>query len=74
MQILKRLFLFAALLASPLRNRAADMAQTLRQDGKINTVLVVVGILLAGVVVWLVALDRRVSRMEKENTHNGDKA
>ncbi len=74
MQILKRLFLFAALLASPLRNRAADMAQTLRQDGKINTVLVVVGILLAGVVVWLVALDRQVSRMEKENTHNQDKA
>jgi hypothetical protein len=33
-----------------------------------------VGILLAGVVVWLVALDRRVARMEKENTHNGDKA
>jgi hypothetical protein len=74
MHIIKRLFLFAALLASPLRSRAADVAQTLRQDGKFNTVLVVVGILLAGVVVWLVALDRRVARMEKENTHNGDKA
>lgn len=74
MQIFKRLFLIAALLATPLRSRAGDVAQTLRQDGKINTVLVVVGILLAGVVVWLVSLDRRVSRMEKEQSQSGDKA
>lgn len=74
MQILKRLLLFAALLATPMRSRAGDVAQTLRQDGKINTVLVVVGILLAGVVFWLVTLDRRVSRMEKEQSQNNDKA
>ncbi len=43
-----------------------EMADTLRQDGKIYVVVVVLLTLLAGVFFYLVSLDRKVSRLEKQ--------
>lgn len=43
-----------------------EMADTLRQDGKIYVVVIVLLTVLAGVVVYLVSLDRKVSKLEKQ--------
>ena len=43
-----------------------EMADTLRQDGKIWVVVVVLLTVLAGLIVYLIALDRKVSKLEKQ--------
>ena len=43
-----------------------EMADTLRRDGKIYVVVVVLLTVLAGVIVYLVLLDRKVSKLEKQ--------
>ncbi|WP_439881204.1 CcmD family protein [Pontibacter sp. MBLB2868] len=43
-----------------------EMADTLRQDGKIYVVVVVLLTILAGLIVYLVALDRKVGKLEKQ--------
>ncbi|MCJ8167467.1 hypothetical protein MKJ04_21680 [Pontibacter sp. E15-1] len=43
-----------------------EMADTLRQDGKIYVVVVVLLTVLGGVLVYLISLDRKVSKLEKQ--------
>jgi uncharacterized membrane protein len=43
-----------------------EMADTLRQDGKIYVVVIVLLTVLAGVFVYLISLDRKVSKLEKQ--------
>ncbi|CAN5915129.1 hypothetical protein BH24BAC1_BH24BAC1_24000 [soil metagenome] len=43
-----------------------EMADTLRQDGKIYIVVIVLLTVLAGVLFYLIRLDQKVSRLEKE--------
>lgn len=43
-----------------------EMADALRQDGKIYVVVLVLVIILSGLLLYLVRLDRKVSRLEKE--------
>lgn len=43
-----------------------EMADTLRQDGKIYVVVVVLLTVLVGMIVYLISLDRKVSRLEKQ--------
>ncbi|AKD05583.1 hypothetical protein PKOR_07785 [Pontibacter korlensis] len=43
-----------------------EMADTLRQDGKIYVVVVVLLTVLAGLIVYLITLDRKVSKLEKQ--------
>ncbi|MCX2738359.1 CcmD family protein [Pontibacter anaerobius] len=43
-----------------------EMADTLRQDGKIYVVVVVLLTVLAGSIAYMVAIDRKVSRLEKQ--------
>ena len=43
-----------------------EMADTLRQDGKIYVVVTVLLTVLGGVLVYLISLDRKVSKLEKE--------
>jgi len=52
-------------------NAAADqtnveMADTLRQDGKIYVVVAVLVTVLGGILIYLVSLDRKVSKLEKQ--------
>ncbi|WP_200799952.1 CcmD family protein [Hymenobacter daecheongensis] len=42
-----------------------EMADALRQDGKIYVVVAVITVLLAGLLALLIALDRKVTRLEK---------
>lgn len=42
-----------------------EMADTLRQDGKIYVVVVVLLTVLVGTILYLVTIDRKVSKLEK---------
>ncbi|TND05894.1 MAG: hypothetical protein FD123_3585 [Bacteroidetes bacterium] len=47
-----------------------DMADGMRSSGKIWVVVGVVGIILAGVFVYLIMTDRKISKLEKEIESN----
>lgn len=44
-----------------------EMADTMRQNGKIYVVVAVILTIFAGIIIYLVRLDRKISRLEKEN-------
>lgn len=50
--------------------QAVEMADTFRADGKIYVVITVVAIILAGLFVYLVMLDKKIGKLEKE--HNNE--
>lgn len=43
-----------------------EMADAMRESGKIFVVVAVLGIILAGMFVYLISLDRKVSKLEKD--------
>lgn len=43
-----------------------EMADTLRQDGKIYVVVAVIVTVLAGLILYLIRLDRKVSKLEQQ--------
>ena len=64
-------FLLPLLLLAPLAfaqapDAAPAMADDLRASGKIYVVVAVVAIIVAGLLAYLISLDRKVSRLEKE--------
>jgi len=59
-------FVFAFLKAQS-SDTAAEMADRLRADGKIYVVVAVIVAILAGLILYLVRLDRRISKLEKKN-------
>lgn len=46
---------------------AKEVATGLRADGKIYVVVAVVVTILLGLVIYLISLDRKISRLEKQN-------
>jgi CcmD family protein len=45
---------------------APEMADIMRSNGKIYVVVAVLGIVLAGVLFYLISLDSKISKLEKE--------
>lgn len=43
-----------------------DMADRLRADGKIWVVVLVIAVVFAGIITYLVRLDRQIGKLEKE--------
>ncbi len=43
-----------------------EMADRLREDGKIWVVVGVILLIFAGVIIYLIRLDRKISRLEKQ--------
>ncbi len=67
----KMLSLLIALMASAnLFAQEVEMADALRADGKIYVVVAVVCAMLAGLLFYVIRLDRKITRIEKET---GDK-
>ena len=71
MRMIKTLLLFASsLLWSALVNaqdaEKADMADTMRSNGRIYVVVAVVVVILLGLILYLVRLDRKISRVERD--------
>ncbi len=48
--------------------RVEEVATGLRADGKIYVVLAVAVTILLGLMLYLISLDRKISRLEKQNT------
>jgi CcmD family protein len=44
-----------------------DMADKMRADGKIYVVVAVLSIVFVGIILFLVRLERRLNKLEKEN-------
>ena len=71
---LRAAFLLLAALLLPVLHAAAqsvagdspEMADTMRQNGKIYVVVAVITVVLAGLLAFLVSLDRKVGRLERE--------
>jgi hypothetical protein len=63
-------FLFSYLSAFSQQTGEPEMADLLRSNGKIYVVVAVVLIVLAGLIIFLVQIDRKVSRLEKKNQNN----
>jgi dipeptide/tripeptide permease len=47
-------------------NPPVEMAYTMRSNGKIFVVVAVIVTLFTGIVLYLISLDRKISRLEKE--------
>lgn len=63
--------LLATILSAPAARaqaatEAVGMADTLRSNGKIYVVVAVMTTILAGILLYLVRMDRRVTRLEKD--------
>jgi hypothetical protein len=43
------------------------MAATFRQDGKIYVVIAVAGVILTGIVIFLIMLERKIKRLEEKS-------
>ena len=57
--------LFLQLWASA-QNNGVEMADTFRSNGKIYVVVAVILTIFAGIILYLVRLDRKISRLEKQ--------
>jgi len=71
MRIKKTLLLFfTALFSTALLyaqdDEKADMADTMRSNGRIYVVVAVVVVILLGLILYLIRLDRKISRIERE--------
>lgn len=70
--MIKRLLAFLLLLVNTLAVFAQEtagnieMADAIRSNGKIYVVVIVLSIVFAGLVVFLVVLDRKVKKLEKQ--------
>ncbi len=67
--LLAMLFVLPAVLlaqADSTQPHAVDMATTMRSNGKIYVVVAVLTIILLGLFFYLIRLDRKISKLEKE--------
>ena len=68
-QLLLPLLLLATLAMAQAPDASPAMADDLRASGKIYVVVAVVAIIVAGLLAYLISLDRKMSRLEKEIKH-----
>lgn len=69
----KFLLLFTCLMVNILafaQDTSVDMADTMRKEGKIYVVVAIILTIFAGIILYLVRLDRKISRLEKEEKLN----
>ena len=65
------LFLLSAVFASAQDNISApQMADAFRDDGKIWVVITVIGIIFISLVIFLLLLERKVNKLEKQINKN----
>jgi hypothetical protein len=54
-----------SIVLSQAQDSSAEMADTFRSNGKIYVVVAVMLTILAGIILYLIRLDRKISRLEK---------
>ncbi len=56
-------------LCSFAQGNGVEMADTMRSNGKIYVVVAVVLTIFAGIVIYLIRLDRKISKMERQESN-----
>jgi len=59
-------FLLLNLMLWAQEKKAVEMADTMRSNGKIYVVVAVILTIFAGIIIYLIRLDRKISRLEKD--------
>lgn len=62
----RNLFILILLLTARVSMAQTEMADTMRSNGKIYVVVVVLATIFAGIFAYLVYLDRKMTRIENE--------
>ena len=66
-KILSLVFLLSAMFSSAQEQVSApQMADSFRSDGKIYVVITVIAMIFAALVIFLIALERKVNKLEKQ--------
>lgn len=60
-------FILSLPLAASAQMQEVEMADTLRSNGKIFVVVIIMSIILLGVAAYLFNLDRKISKLEKKD-------
>ena len=67
---LKKIILFFGMMATSLisftQDKQVEMADTMRSNGRIYVVVAVVITILTGLILYIVRLDRKMTRLEKD--------
>ncbi len=68
---MKKLILFLSLLFTSIilfaqEEKGAEMADTMRSNGKIYVVIAVILTIFAGIIFYLIRLDRKISKLESQ--------
>ena len=65
----KKLFIviFLLIISTTFASAETEMADAMRSNGKIYVVVAVLATIFAGIFAYLVYLDRKISKLEKEN-------
>ncbi len=62
--------LFLLLMSATAVLAQTEMADVMRADGKIYVVVVVLATIFAGIFAYLIHIDRKITKIEKENNIN----
>jgi hypothetical protein len=65
-RLLALLFLFSLPLISFAQDSEVEMADTMHANGKIYVVVAVLGVVLAGIIVYLISIDKKVKKLENK--------
>ncbi|HQV55924.1 MAG TPA: CcmD family protein [Chitinophagaceae bacterium] len=60
-------FMMLSTLATFAQEKEVDMADTMRSNGRIYVVVAVMLTILFGLILYIVRLDKKISKLEKEN-------
>jgi hypothetical protein len=61
------IYILLATTRSFAQSAAPEMADAMRSNGKIYVVVLVLATIFAGIIAYLVKLDRKISKLEKNN-------
>jgi len=59
-------FLFTNIILFAQEEKGAEMADTMRSNGKIYVVIAVILTIFAGIIFYLIRLDRKISKLESQ--------
>ena len=60
------LFLLSIVLSIQAQAQEIPMADEMRANGKIFVVVAVLGVILLGLIIYLISLDRKIKKLEEE--------
>ncbi len=65
--ILTALLVFITSISAFAQDTAPEMADAMRSNGKIYVVVLVLATIFVGIIIYLVRLDRKIAKLEKNN-------